>query len=723
MLLAQHEELHGVELEHVVLRSALPGGERLLGEALGVGETPAAQRLRRAPDDDVPGETRQAQPSGERRVALEPVVGLDDAAELEQVGDAPGVRVRRELTVADALGERELLVGEHEPLRRLPGLPECEVTCAERRGEQRRIAERARVRERLLARREATRAVDEVDLARERRENERAQRDLVGSGAALRLLEERDHLVVGLSGLRARRAGERRGLCEALPVAGLARFVRRLDGGVARAVVVAGREPCLGEARQQVELDGGARARAARERQRLREVQGRVLVAQHAQRVLAGARRVPERAGGIGEDAGGAQVAHDVGGDLVERVRTQRLERVGEREVELAALVRRELRAQRLDDQVVREARGVEPGRRRLDDAGRERRTEAAQRGGRVDACGARDHRDLELRTLERRDAEQGERLLRRVADPAQRRVAQTGRQLDLLELEVVRVEAAFAPQHVDQLGDEERVARGRGVDALYDARRRTHAGGGVRVGVDVVGGEAAQRQALGEAREVGADARRVGHPFELVLAARRDQQQAVPADLRGEEAQQEQRLLVGPVQVVEHDGERLVGERDQQRADRVEQAEARGGRAGCRTGCCVGRRALRRELGQEARELESRSAERAAHALRVAVREQRTQRLDPRPEGRRAAALAATSPGDPRRAGRSDHLLDEARLADPRLAGDQHEASGAVARRRVVTRERRALGRAADERARLARRHGSFLCRQRGPSSNAARA
>ncbi|MBM4247526.1 MAG: hypothetical protein FJ148_27685 [Deltaproteobacteria bacterium] len=117
----------------------------------------------------MPRQTRQAQPCCERRVAHERLIGLFHAAELEQVGDAPGVCVHRDLRIARAPGELELLVGERETLQRTPRLPERQVPRTDRGGEETRIAERTRLRQPLLAAGEAPHPVGEVQLPRQRR--------------------------------------------------------------------------------------------------------------------------------------------------------------------------------------------------------------------------------------------------------------------------------------------------------------------------------------------------------------------------------------------------------------------------------------------------------------------------------------------------------------------------------------------------------------------------
>src|SRR5581483_1726538 len=164
------------------------------------------QRARRARDRDVPQEARQPAALGERLVAHEPVVGGIDVAELEQVGDPPGVSVHRDLELVVRLGERDLLGREREALPGRAGLPESEVARAERRRERRRVAGRAREAESFVADREAAVAVDEVELARERREDERERGRVVGADRARGLLEEADHGVIWLPRFRSRSA-------------------------------------------------------------------------------------------------------------------------------------------------------------------------------------------------------------------------------------------------------------------------------------------------------------------------------------------------------------------------------------------------------------------------------------------------------------------------------------------------------------------------------------
>ncbi len=205
-------------------------------------------------------------------------------------------------------------------------------------------------------------------------------------------------------------------------------------------------------------------------------------------------------------------------------------------------------------------------------------------------------------------------------------------------------------------------------------------------------------------------------HPGQRVVAAEldvavgADDQQARGADLAGHVLEQQQRGLVGPVQVVEEQDHRAVARgRDQEARDRVEQPEARllalGG---------PGRLDVEAlgDLGHELGDLGGAGAHLPRHRHRVGVAHVAADRLHPGPVGGRALVLAAAAPVD---AGAADlgvggELLRGARLADPRLADQQQQP--AAARERARRRPRAAARSRARARRRRRRRAGRAGCR-----------
>src|SRR5581483_8246998 len=135
-------------------------------------------------------------------------------------------------------------------------------------------------------------AVDEVELARERREDERERGRVVGADRARGLLEEADHGVIWLPRFRSRSARDPGGARHRADVAELACELGRVDRGAARAVVVARRQAGGREAEQEIEPRARVDRRALRRLDRAAVVLGRLLVPEPPEREVAGARRV-----------------------------------------------------------------------------------------------------------------------------------------------------------------------------------------------------------------------------------------------------------------------------------------------------------------------------------------------------------------------------------------------------------------------------------------------
>ena len=251
-------------------------------------------------------------------------------------------------------------------------------------------------------------------------------------------------------------------------------------------------------------------------------------------------------------------------------------------------------------------------------------------------------------------------------------------------------VQAPLRGEQLDELVDEERVAGARLVDRRDELRRdRLGLAGaaqpaGARGGelADLVAAEALQRQPGGRAREAAERGGELGARVRLGVAVGGDRQQRDVGQRARDELERQQRGGIGPVQVVEHDDERLaLGGGGQQRGERVEEPEAR--LVGVQLGGAGGLAERRGELGQQAGDPGRAGAERGGQRARSPPRGERAADLHPRPVGGRAAAVPAAAPR-PRRAARGgvlDELARERGLADARLAGQQHEAAAAVQR------------------------------------------
>ena len=122
----------------------------------------------------------------------------------------------------------------------------------------------------------------------------------------------------------------------------------------------------------------------------------------------------------------------------------------------------------------------------------------------------------------------------------------------------------ALAGEQPDDLADEERVAVGLLLDGLGQSRRRRGARGHLDVALD-----GADRQPLQRDAPTALDAGDLAeHPGERMVAAELDvavgaeDQQATRGELASREAEQEQRRLIRPMQVVEHEHDRPIAGR-----------------------------------------------------------------------------------------------------------------------------------------------------------------
>ena len=244
----------------------------------------------------------------------------------------------------------------------------------------------------------------------------------------------------------------------------------------------------------------------------------------------------------------------------------------------------------------------------------------------------------------------------------------------------MILAEAALGRHQAHDLADEERVAPG-----LLVNRRGEIGRGAIDRGreLDVTGDRrgssppsAIRRRALHRG-EVG---ERLGQRMmaaELDVAVGPDHQQAGVGQAPGDEAQQQQRWLVGPMQVVEdHDQRPRARGFAEKGRNRIEEAKPR------LLGIAIDRPALAEvaetlaELGHDLGDIGGATAELPAQADRVCLHHIRADRLRPGPVRRRPLAFVTASPmharTTDRRVGRQ--LLGRPGLADPRVAGEEHE-------------------------------------------------
>ncbi len=145
------------------------------------------------------------------------------------------------------------------------------------------------------------------------------------------------------------------------------------------------------------------------------------------------------------------------------------------------------------------------------------------------------------------------------------------------------------------------------------------------------------------------------------LVARDQDEQDRQLAEAGRDERQEQQRRLVGPVEVVEDDGDRPVrAELGERPAERLDQR------------CGAGVEGRDTELRQQRREVRRERAAglRDGRLLAQAL----AQHLRDRVVG--LGDRRARRAGERHEAGLSERLVREARLADARLAGEQHAAA-----------------------------------------------
>ena len=172
------------------------------------------------------------------------------------------------------------------------------------------------------------------------------------------------------------------------------------------------------------------------------------------------------------------------------------------------------------------------------------------------------------------------------------------------------------------------------------------------------------------------AEHRRARH---LLVADRHDDQDRRGADSPGEEGHQPQAHLVGPVNVLQHDDDRLLrGEAADQLRRGLEEQQVIGRMSG-------GLRAFDLELGQQARQLRAPERREAAKHLDLRHHASVPKRIDPGAERQHLFGLvgAAEQDPDPARVRFGGQRHEEAALADPCLAGDGDDL--AITARRLL--------------------------------------
>jgi hypothetical protein len=652
-----------------------------------------------------------AEAARRRAEGLDLLVGADGIVELEQQADAPQAHLHPELGVLRALAQLERLDRDRQAAGHGLGPPDRDEALRERE-RQRAVAEHA-VRPRaarglagVQRPRDPERLIDEPLTARalgrpvqrqrkldaqaavQRVDRRAAQRLLDGRHglhAAQRLLERRDELGFDEARReRPERAGER-GLGEALgvvepacvPGGGAQRALRAID--VARA------HPRLPKSLR--ELPGAPlvdRQRGGHVERALVQARG-LLVGELHDGPLRRARRVVDRALGATLGRRLQVVMRDHGEVLLEVVAVRLLQRLGDDAVQPRAARGAEALQQRVAHERVRElvAAGVAAG---VDDPAAQRHLEPLEhRFGRL-AQHAREWVQAELAADHGGGTERFQHdRLQRVQAPADRVAHAIGQRQRTVGGAAV-VQASLRGEQLHELVDEERVARARLVHRRDEPRRDRLALAAAQPACarlcqqpDLVATQALERQPRRSAGQSAERGREIGPRVRLGVAVGGDRQQRDVGQRASDKLQRQQRRGIGPVQVVEDDDEgALLGDRRQQRDERVEEPEAR--LVGVELGGLGGRAERPRQLGQQARDPGRALAERDAQCLRVGAPPDRAPDLHPGPVRRCATPVPAAAPGPLRPAGGDvlDELARQRGLADARLSRQQDQAAAA---------------------------------------------
>ena len=243
---------------------------------------------------------------------------------------------------------------------------------------------------------------------------------------------------------------------------------------------------------------------------------------------------------------------------------------------------------------------------------------------------------------------------------------------------------ASFIGEQPDEFADEQRIPLGLAMDRLGETVGRTLRGGKLDVARHLMHGQSRRIEAL-RGRHAG-DFGEQADPWvsggQLTLAIDGQHHDAGVGQVHGHEPEQQQRRLVGGVEVVEDQDDGTVARRvPQQARERVEQLEAGAIGVVVLQAGQLGEDVA--DLRQDLREMRSVRSDEPAKVVRLDVPQEGAHRLEPRPVDRRAARFPASPPGHTGtvvpRFGRE--RVREARLADAGLARQQHQATAAPRR------------------------------------------
>ena len=521
-----------------------------------------------------------------------------------------------------------------------------------------------------------------------------------GPQRAQRGLQDRDELVVDDPGGEAEAAHRDRRPRAQLGVAGR---LGELDRAAQRAArrVAAGLHQRLAAGEQQAPAPALVGLGRVRERgEGGVEELGGALVGQARERLVPRALGVGEGAGRVG----GRGALDEVVGQLAGG-RVLALERVADGHVQRRAPGAGQIPVDRLADQAVHEAHaGDRPGGV-LDELADDRGVQALERLGAGEARRPVERGHGEDPPLDGADLQQLAGLGRQRQQAPADRVAHAVGQRRAGALVERAAEPALRREQPHDLVGVQRVAVGQLQQRAHQRLRRLAAAAVQHERAEVLVGEAAEVQVPAEAGELAEDRLELGIAARAGVVVGRDDEHRHPADHARDEGQQQQRRLVGGLQVVDHDQQRPVGgERAQEERDPVEEREARA--VGLQRVAALGQAEALAQLGGQADDPAGAGAERGAQLVVGGARGELADHLDPGPERRRAAAVPPARPHDAGAgaAGLLAQRLRQARLADARLARELDQRAAARGRLGERGGEALELGIPAQERQRATR-------------------